>query len=135
MNGGHIQPLFLVRDLTMRTQKFYFKIFFSQDLLIFLILSSPCTSYLLSWSLHLKQINVDFGEDGSGYYDITNFKVSLLDDTHVVFDLKFRANHNPWSSEFGFCLQHIQIYVDINGVDGQGSSEMIENPQIVFTTR
>ncbi|MBN1504406.1 MAG: hypothetical protein JW952_05010 [Candidatus Eisenbacteria bacterium] len=61
-----------------------------------------------------------------GAYDIRHFEVSE-DTTDVIFTLTIAGELTaPWGGDLGYCLQGVDVYVDIDGKPGSGSRSLFQ---------
>ncbi len=59
-----------------------------------------------------------------GAYDLRHFEVSV-DTTDVIFRFSLAGELDaPWGGDLGYCLQGVDIYIDIDGKAGSGSRSL-----------
>jgi len=65
----------------------------------------------------------------SGLFDLLNYSV-WLEDSYVIFELKFREMTNPWNGTYGFSHQFIEILLDTYRRTGSGRTDTLHGANL-----
>lgn len=124
--------LVLEKENKMPKRNVHLIVFF---MLIYIVLVSAVTANNLEVILSLEdRAEDDYGSGMivyptnevfvDGLFDLLNYSV-WLEDSYVVFELKFREMTNPWNGTYGFSHQFIEILLDTDRRTGSGRTDTL----------